>query len=254
MRNNDAMRGLGILPLDRPAHIAAALGPDDYVEWRGTQVGAITERLERRLILAMAGDVDGCRVLDLGCGDGELALELWRRGARVVGVDASASMIEAARAKAKGHRADISFFPARAERLPFAGADFDLVLAVTILCFVDDAAPVFREIARVLRPSGQLVIGELGKWSTWAVGRRLRAWLGSSLWRHGKFRMARELAALARSAGLEPGPIRGAVYYPRWGRAARVLAPHDATLGRLTTLGAAFVALRATKPAALDHD
>jgi ubiquinone/menaquinone biosynthesis C-methylase UbiE len=41
---------------------------------------------------------------------------------------------------------------ATAERLPFAPGLFDLVMAITILCFVEDAAPVFQEIARVSRP------------------------------------------------------------------------------------------------------
>jgi hypothetical protein len=44
--------------------------------------------------------------------------------------------------------------------------------------------------------------------------------------------------------------VQGAVYYPRWGLAARLLSPFDPTLGRLTTIGASFVALSAIKPAA----
>jgi hypothetical protein len=100
-----------------------------------------------------------------------------------------------------------------------------------------------------MRPGGRLVIGELGTWSTWAVERRLRAWLGSRLWRSGRFRTARELQGLAVRAGLVPGAVRGAVYYPRWAPAMRLMAPFDAALGRLTTAGAAFLALFATKPA-----
>ena len=136
-----------------------------------------------------------------------------------------------------------------ADRIPFAAERFDVVVAVTILCFVSNVAPVFQEIARVLRPGGFLVIGELGKWSLWAVARRIRAWLGSRLWRRGRFRTAHELRVLARQAGLAPGPVHGSVYYPRWQRAARVLAPYDTAFSRLTTFGAAFLALSAIKPA-----
>ena len=132
--------------------------------------------------------------------------------------------------------------------MPFPAESFDVVVAVTILCFVENAAPVFHEIARVLRPGGRLVIGELGKWSTWAAERRIRAWLGSRLWRHGRFRTARELRSLAEQAGLVAGPVRGAVYYPRWAPIMRLLTPFDAALGRLTTAGAAFLALSASKP------
>ena len=172
-----------------------------------------------------------------------------KRGATVVGIDASAEMIDAAKDRSKLQNADIGFQVAMAEHLPFPAEQFDVVTAITILCFVDDATPVFREIARVLRPGGRLVIGELGKWSTWAAGRRIRAWLGSRLWRRGRFRTASELRGLAEEAGLMVKTVRGAVYYPRWGVAARVLSSLDPVLGRLTTIGAGFVALSAVKPA-----
>jgi ubiquinone biosynthesis O-methyltransferase len=231
-----------------PAGAIPDLGPECYARWRASEIGATTERLERELILELVGDVGGRRVLDVGCGDGELALALVQRGAIVTGIDASAAMIDAAQDRAKQHDADITFQVATAEQLPFQAGRFDVVTAITILCFVDDAAPVFREIARVLRPGGRLVIGELGRWSTWAAGRRIRAWLGSRLWRRGRFRTANELRALAEQAGLEVKSVRGAIYYPRSALTARLLSRCDPVLSRLTTVGAAFVALSAVKP------
>lgn len=220
-----------------------------YGKWRGSRVGGITDALERNLILELAGPVAERSVLDVGCGDGALAVELSGLGAEVVGIDASSSMIEAARRRARRDGVPISFEVATARSLPFPPATFDVVIAVTVLCFVEDAAPVFREMARVLRPGGRLVIGELGKRSTWAAQRRIRGWFGSSIWRKGRFRTAGELRALAVEAGLVPTAVRGAIYYPRWGPAARLLAPCDHWFGRWTVIGAAFLALSASKPA-----
>jgi ubiquinone/menaquinone biosynthesis C-methylase UbiE len=187
-------------------------------------------------------------VLDIGCGDGEFAVELAKRGAIVVGIDPSREMVKAARTRPRAQSAGINFQVAQAAQLPFRSGQFDVVTAITVLCFVDDATPVFQEIARVLRPGGRLVIGELGKRSTWAVARRLRAWLGSLLWRRARFRTANELRQLAAQAGLIVNAVRGAVYYPRWRLAARLVSPVDPALGRLTTVGAAFVAVSASKP------
>jgi ubiquinone/menaquinone biosynthesis C-methylase UbiE len=196
--------------------------------------------------------VAGRRVLDVGCGEGALAVELHRRGALVTAVDPSGSMLAAAqtRARAEVRAGDypIALVRAAGERLPFAGSSFDVVLAKTVLCFVPDAPPMVTEMARVLRPGGRFVIGELNKWSSWAAQRRLRAWLGSAIWRRGRFRTAGELRSLARQAGLDVETVRGAVYYPRLAPAARLMARYDACFAHYTTLGAAFIAMAAVKP------
>lgn len=226
----------------------SGLDPESYRRWRASEIGAITERLEQRLILEMLGDAAGCKILDIGCGDGALACDLTRRGAFVTGIDTSASMIESARERAKANDADIDFHLADAAELPFPDEQFDAATAITILCFVKDARPVFGEIARVLRPGGRFVIGELGKWSTWAASRRVRAWLGSPLWRQGLFRQAGELRRYAEDAGFIVEDKRGAIFYPRFPWAARFFQGFDPAIGKHTTIGAAFLAISAIKP------
>ena len=222
--------------------------PLDYPAWRESTLGKITERLERAVILDLAGDRSRGDVLDVGCGVGTYAGVLAAAGARVTGVDSSLPAARAAARRAQDASAPFAVVAGDASKLPFDGASFDLVIAVTALCFVGSPAQAVREIARVLRPGGRLVVGELGRLSIWAAWRRVRTWLGSSTWRRAAFFTSRELKGLAEGAGLVPARVRGAVFYPPAGLAASVLAPLDPLLGRVTTVGAAFVALAAEKP------
>ncbi|MEZ5558190.1 MAG: class I SAM-dependent methyltransferase [Pseudomonadales bacterium] len=226
------------------------LGPQHYARWRASALGEVTEALEQGLLLELLGDVSGQRVLEIGCGDGAFAATLSGRGARVVALDASAAMLDAARARGVH---EMLLCQGCAERLPFARDSFDVVVASTILCFVQAAEQTFAEIGRVLRPGGRVVIGELGRWSTWALARRVRGWLGSPLWRHGRFRTPRELRRLAAAGGLETRTVRGAVFYPRVAFAARLLQRLDPWLGRRITAGAAFLVLVAVKPPAAER-
>jgi SAM-dependent methyltransferase len=127
--------------------------------------------------------------------------------------------------------------------LPFADESFDIVLAVTVLCFVDDAAHAVREMTRVLRPDGRLVIGELGRWNLWAARRRVTGWLGSRVWQSATFRTVQALKELVTNAGHAITTTRGAVYYPPFGPMAALLARSDAWMGKRTTVGAAFLVI-----------
>ena len=95
------------------------------------------------------------RILDLGCGDGQLTQRLAATGAILQGVDASAEM--AAAARARGFAVDV----ASAELLPYRDASFDAVFSNAALHWVRDHDAMMREVHRVLRPGGRFV-AEMG--------------------------------------------------------------------------------------------
>ena len=241
------MRPPAVKPALQPTN---QIGPRAYERWRASRLGSVTEALEQTRILDLIGPVEGRRILDLGCGDGLLTWTLAERGAWAVGIDADRAMLEAASARStRLRRQRPRFVEGRIEQLPFPDGSFDVVMIVTVLCLVVDRAGAVREAARVLRPGGRLVIGDLGRWSAWAARRRVKAWLGSKLWQSAHFSPARGLSRLVEHAGLIVEAVRGSVYYPPIGVLARPLARLDRWFGTITTVGAAFIALAARKPA-----
>jgi ubiquinone/menaquinone biosynthesis C-methylase UbiE len=225
--------------------LLTTIGPEAYLGWRATSLGVIAEAIEQRLILDMMGMLAGARLLDVGCGDGALVCAAAERDAEATGLDPDPGMLVAAQSRAAKAGLHATFREGRVERLPFPDASFDVVASIMVLCFVADAAGAVREMARVLRPGGRLVLGELGRWSLWAALQRVRGWLGSTTWKAARFRTSTELRELAERGGLSVTSLRGAIYYPPTGWLARVLAALDPWLGRVTPFGAAFIALTA---------
>jgi ubiquinone/menaquinone biosynthesis C-methylase UbiE len=221
--------------------------PETYARWRESALGILTEQLEQRAIFSLVGDPSGLRVLDVGCGDGVYAVEVSQRGGKVLGLDRSLPMLEAARTRAISSGACVRWSQGAAQSLPFRDASFDLVLAVTALCWIPEPVVALKEMNRVLRPGGAVIVGELGRWSLWALARRFRGWLGAGTWKRAHFWTAGELREMLASAGLRVSDIRCAVYYPPSEILARLMGCIEGASAHLGPYGAAFIAVRSIK-------
>jgi ubiquinone/menaquinone biosynthesis C-methylase UbiE len=116
--------------------------------------GRLADRLTR-LANALSYQVPaGRRVLDLGCGTGDLAIKAAACGFVVTACDISAAMLQrAVSADVQGLVDWVQLSPVW-RRLPFEDQSLDAVLASSVLEYVEDPAAILREAARVLRPGG----------------------------------------------------------------------------------------------------
>jgi demethylmenaquinone methyltransferase/2-methoxy-6-polyprenyl-1,4-benzoquinol methylase len=180
----------------------------------------------RRMLVEAVAPSDGARVLDVATGTGLVALALAERGAQVVGLDQSESMLAVAQAELAARpqlAGRVRFITGEAEHLPFADGEFDALSFTYLLRYVDDPAATLCELARVVKPGGTLAMLEFAVpaaaplRAAWRVHTRLGlpllgrlaapAWLdvGRFLGRNIEQFYAREpdLAELWRQGGIE---------------------------------------------------
>ncbi len=112
-------------------------------------------------LVADLGIVSGLQVLDLGCGDGTTALPAARLGADVLGIDIAANLVAAGNARALAAALDnLRFQEGDASNLRDLGDDsFDLVVSIFGAMFAPRPLDVAKEMVRVTRPGGRVVMG-----------------------------------------------------------------------------------------------
>jgi SAM-dependent methyltransferase len=128
--------------------------------------------------------------IEVGVGTGRFAVPLGIE----FGLDPSRTMLQVAR------RRRIRVCQAIGERMPFRDQQFDLVLLVTVICFVDDVPTLFRELRRVLKSGGRLIIGFINRDSE--LGRMYEQRKEASMfYRDARFYSVEEVAGWVKEAG-----------------------------------------------------
>ena len=125
------------------------------------------ERRFKARLLEQAAIGPRHRVLDIGCGTGTLAIMVKRAepSADVAGLDGDPAILERGRAKARASGVDVRLDQGMSFDLPYEDASFDRVLSSLFFHHIkpDAKARTAREIARVLRPGGELHVADFGK-------------------------------------------------------------------------------------------
>lgn len=207
----------------------AKFSPKEYDAWYKTPLGSLCDKLEKEAVFVLFVDrfkICPHLVLDAGCGTGNYTLELARQGVKSIGIDSSFEMTAFAKRKAERENLNSKFVVGNIEAMPFKSGVFDSVLDVTALCFASHLSDTMSEIKRVLKTEGIFVLGELNKWSYWAVLRRIKASFKKSSYRDARFFGLNGLQRLFHAAGFKDLKWSSCLYFPpvnsekllRWGR------------------------------------
>lgn len=159
-------------------------------------------------ILSVLGPVDGKRCLDLGSDNGVVSFLLRERGGSWASADLTPETVDSIRALVKD---DVHHFDGA--RLPFADAEFDVVVIADMLEHVEADAAFLREVARVTKPGGRLVVNTPHAVTT--PLRRLRLALGQTDEKHGHVRPGYTRETLEAALGANFA-IRGTRTYCRF--------------------------------------
>ncbi len=167
----------------------------DYDDFFKTSMGEYVDQVEKDLIFELMGKIDG-RALELGCGTGNLSLDLASRGFELTAIDRSKEMLALAKDKGLREGLDIDYREMDAEKLDFEDESFDLVISLTAFEFFKDQKAAFEEMKRVLRPGGSLIIGTINRESDWGDLYAMEAIKEDSIFREAKFTSEKELSEL----------------------------------------------------------
>jgi len=117
---------------------------------------------EKEKPIKSLGKLKGKKVLDLGCGTGRNSVKIAEKGAEVIGIDLSKEMLEIAREKAEKFNLNIQFIEQDfSDKIKFKSEKFDVIICDLVFGHLKDTFPVIKEMKRVLKKRGIIVITDL---------------------------------------------------------------------------------------------
>jgi len=215
--------------------------PEAYDKWFTTPIGSLVRKYETELVLDQLKPKGGEIILDAGCGTGIFTLDILLRGSKVIGLDISLPMLIQAGKKLKGY--PFQMILGDMLNLPFPENFFDKVFTVTALEFIEDAKDAVKELFRVTKRRGRIVVATLNSLSPWALRRMAEAKERHTIFEKVIFRSPDELRSLATMEGF----VKTAIYFQKEDDPDKAVGiEREGQKNNLKT--GAFVAVRWEKP------
>lgn len=163
--------------------------------------------------------LQGARILDVGCGGGILSEAMAKKGAQVTGIDLSLSVLEAAREHASTQQLDLTYRQCDSTSLVTEGKTWQHVTCMEMLEHVVDPAAVIKDIAALLKPNGYAFFSTLNRTKKAHLAAIFGAEYVTNLVPRGThdhhwFITPAELCNMVEHAGLEISGLYGMDYHP----------------------------------------
>ncbi len=168
--------------------------PEEYDQWFETPIGKLIREYECKLLLEMLEPGGHENILDAGCGTGMFTGDILSKGANVLGLELSLPMLKRAKVKI-GYS---GFKPIQGDMLslPFRDEMFDKTISVTAIEFIEDAEGAVKELLRVTKSGGAVIVATLNSLSPWATRRKASGKKGHALFQRAIFRSPDEMRDL----------------------------------------------------------
>src|SRR5687768_1863322 len=128
--------------------------------WVSGDYGLIAKSIESGAeeFIARLSVKPGTHVLDVACGNGNLAIAAARMGAIVTGVDIAPNLLEQARSRARSEGLTVQFDEGDAEQMPYPDASFEIVVSMFGVMFAPNPETAAAELVRVCKPGGRIAL------------------------------------------------------------------------------------------------
>lgn len=176
-----------------------------YDEWYTTPMGRLVDQVETQLAMSMLPIKAGMHVLDAGCGTGNFSLKLLQKGVKVTGIDVSQEMLAIARKKIEAAEMTAAFLEMDIYRLDFPDNTFDGILSMAAFEFIHAPEEALKELFRVLKPGGHLLVGTINGASAWGELYTSPAFRKNTVFQHASFKTIKEMEAWNASQLISTG-------------------------------------------------